>query len=138
MMCAPELGVAAMHNIPVVILVQNNQGYMSIRGGQRKFQGRHIGSEFNNYAGNGEPYSADLTDLARSFGIHARKVTESEDLRAALIEALALGQPALIEVMTSRDAAGPFTPGWWDFPSPDYYTREKDDYDAKRALEQHL
>jgi acetolactate synthase-1/2/3 large subunit len=138
MMCAPELGVAAMHNIAIVIMVQNNQGYMSIRGGQRKFQGRHIGSEFNNYAGNGEPYSADLTDLAHSFGIHARKVTESEDLRAALIEALALGKPALVEVMTSRDAAGPFTPGWWDFPSPGYYTKEKDDYDAKRALEQHM
>lgn len=138
MMCAPELGVAAMHNIAIVIMVQNNQGYMSIRGGQRKFQGRHIGSEFNNYAGNGEPYSADLTDLAHSFGIHARKVTESEDLRAALIEALALGKPALVEVMTSRDAAGPFTPGWWDFPSPGYYNKEKDDYDAKRALEQHM
>jgi acetolactate synthase I/II/III large subunit len=138
MMCAPELGVAAMHNIAVVIMVQNNQGYMSIRGGQRKFQGRHIGSEFNNYAGNGEPYSADLTDLAKSFGIHARKVTESEELRAALIEALALGKPALIEVMTARDAAGPFATGWWDFPSPDYYEKEHADYAAKRALEQHM
>jgi acetolactate synthase I/II/III large subunit len=138
MMCAPELGVAAMHNIAVVIMVQNNQGYMSIRGGQRKFQGRHIGSEFNNYAGNGEPYSADLTDLAKSFGIHARKVTESEELRAALIEALALGKPALIEVMTARDAAGPFATGWWDFPSPDYYEKEHADYASNRALEQHM
>jgi acetolactate synthase I/II/III large subunit len=138
MMCAPELGVAAMHNIAVVVMVQNNQGYMSIRGGQRKFQGRHIGSEFNNYAGNGEPYSADLTDLAKSFGIHARKVTESEELRAALIEGLALGKPALIEVMTSRDAAGPFATGWWDFPSPDFYEKEHADYASKRALEQHM
>jgi acetolactate synthase-1/2/3 large subunit len=138
MMCAPELGVAAMHNIPVVIMVQNNCGYMSIRGGQRKFQGRHIGSEFNQYAGNGEPYTADITALAKSFGIHARRVEETNDLRDALKEALALGKPALVEVITSRDAAGPFTPGWWDFPSPEYYEVEQEAYAEMRAKEQHL
>ena len=35
MMSCAELGVAAMNNIPIVIVVQNNSGYMSIRGGQR-------------------------------------------------------------------------------------------------------
>ncbi|WP_170381928.1 thiamine pyrophosphate-binding protein [Ruegeria atlantica] len=138
MMCAPEMGVAMMHNIPVVALVQNNSGYMSIRGGQRKFQGRHVASEFNNYAGNGEPYSADITDMAKSFGMHAVKVEKSEDLRAALEEALNLGKPALVEVITSRDAAGPFTPGWWDFPSPAYYEKEQEAYAEMRAKEQHM
>ena len=138
MMCAPEMGVAVMHNIPVVALVQNNSGYMSIRGGQRKFQGRHIGSEFNHNAGNGEPYTADITEMAKSFGMHAVKVTESDDLRAALEAALASGKPALIEAITSRDAAGPFTPGWWDFPSPAYYEKEQAEYAAMRALEQHF
>lgn len=138
MMCAPEMGVAVMNNIPVVAMVQNNCGYMSIRGGMRKFQGRHIGAEFNNHAGNGEPYTADITDLAKSFGMHAVKVTESDDLREALKEALALGKPALVEVITSRDAAGPFTPGWWDFPSPDYYTKEHEAYAELRNKEQHF
>ena len=138
MMCAPEMGVAVMHNIPVVILVQNNSGYMSIRGGQRKFQGRHVGSEFNHYAGNGEPYTADITDLAKSFGMHATKVEQSDDLRAALEEAFALGKPALIEAITSRDAAGPFAIGWWDFPSPAYYEDEQEAYAEMRAKEQHM
>ena len=138
MMSAPEMGVAVMHNIAVVTLVQNNSGYMSIRGGQRKFQGRHIGSEFNHHAGNGEPYTADITDMAKSFGMHAVKCEESDDLRAALEEALASGKPALVEAITSRDAAGPFTPGWWDFPSPDYYKKEQEAYAEMRAKEQHM
>jgi acetolactate synthase-1/2/3 large subunit len=138
MMCAPEMGVAVMHNIPVVAMVQNNSGYMSIRGGQRKFMGRHVGSEFNTDGGNGEPYTADITKMAKSFGMHAVRVTESKNLRAALEEALALGKPALIEVITSRDAAGPFTPGWWDFPSPAYYEKEQEAYAEMRAKEQHM
>jgi acetolactate synthase I/II/III large subunit len=138
MMCAPEMGVAVMNNIPVVAMVQNNSGYMSIRGGQRKFQGRHIGSEFNRHAGNGEPYTADITDMAKSFGMHAVKATTSEGLRAALKEALALGKPALIEAITSRDAAGPFPLGWWDFPSPAYYEDEQAAYAEMRAKEQHF
>ena len=138
MMCAPEMGVAVMHNIPVVAMVQNNSGYMSIRGGQRKFMGRHVGSEFNTDGGNGEPYTADITEMAKSFGMHAVRVTESKNLRAALEEALALGKPALIEVITSRDAAGPFTPGWWDFPSPAYYEKEQEAYAEMRAKEQHM
>lgn len=138
MMCAPELGVAAMHNIGAVFMVQNNAGYMSIRGGQRKFQGRHIGSEFNREHGNGEPYTADIAMLAKSFGIQSWRITEADDLKPALEAALKSGEPALVEVMTARDAAGPFADGWWDFPSPAYYEKEQAAYAEMRAREQHL
>ena len=138
MMSAPELGVAAMHNLAVVILVQNNSGYMSIRGGQRKFMGRQIGSEFNQHSGNGEPYTVDIAGLAKQFGVESWRIDDDEDLKPALEAALACGGPALVEVMTSRDAAGPFTPGWWDFPSPAYYEKEQADYAMNRALEQHF
>lgn len=48
-------------------------------------------------------------------------------------------RPALIEVPTDRDAAGPWVPGWWDFPIPAYITDERqDEYDRIRATEQHL
>ena len=138
MMSAPELGVAAMHNLAVVILVQNNSGYMSIRGGQRKFMGRQIGSEFNQHSGNGEPYTVDIAGLAKQFGVESWRIDDDEDLKPALEAALACGGPALVEVMTSRDAAGPFTPGWWDLPSPAYYEKEQADYAMNRALEQHF
>ena len=55
MMSLPEMGTAVMNDIPAVFLVQNNRGYMSIRGGQRKFMGRHIASEFNHHKGMANP-----------------------------------------------------------------------------------
>ncbi|MCC6304150.1 MAG: thiamine pyrophosphate-binding protein, partial [Rhodobacteraceae bacterium] len=138
MMSLPEMGTAAMNGIAVVFLVLNNSGYMSIRGGQRKFMGRHIASEFNNHRGNGQPWSADLAASARAFGLEAWKVNRDEDLEPGLKAALACGGPALVEVVVSRDAAGPFATGWWDFPSPAYYEPEQAAYAAMRAREQHL
>lgn len=138
MMSLPEMGTAVMNGINVVFLVLNNQGYMSIRGGQRKFMGRHVASEFNHHAGNGEPYSADIAASAKAFGLQAWKVEKDEDLEASLEAALTCGGPALVEVIVSRDAAGPFATGWWDFPSPAYYEKEQAEYAEMRALEQHL
>jgi acetolactate synthase I/II/III large subunit len=138
MMSLPEMGTAAMNGVNVVFLVLNNQGYMSIRGGQRKFLGRHIASEFNHHAGNGAPYSADIMACARAFGLQAWKVERDEDLENSLKAALESGGPALVEVIVSRDAAGPFATGWWDFPSPAYYEKEQPAYAKMRVLEQHL
>lgn len=136
MMSLPEMGTAVMNGINVVFLVLNNQGYMSIRGGQRKFMGRHVASEFNHHAGNGQPYSADIAASARAFGLQAWKVEKDEDLEPALEAALNTDGPTLVEVMVSRDAAGPFATGWWDFPSPAYYDKEQDAYAEMRAKEQ--
>jgi acetolactate synthase-1/2/3 large subunit len=130
-----ELGVCAQHEIPVVFIVQNNGGYMSIRGGQRKVMDRHLLSEFSH---NGKPYEVDITAVARGFGIEAFKVGESDDLQPALERAFASEGPALVEVPTSRDAAGPWVPGWWDFPVPAYIEDERQtEYWSDRAEEQH-
>ncbi|MDB5848383.1 MAG: acetolactate synthase, large subunit [Rhodoferax sp.] len=132
-----EMAVCVMHNIPVVFLVQNNSGYMSIRGGQRKIMGRHIGSEFN--TPDGKPYSPDFTAIAKSFGLESWRVDQDAQLADALKGALASSGPTLVEVITSRDAAGPYTPGWWDFPVPAYVKGEGHaEYAEGRALEQHL
>jgi acetolactate synthase I/II/III large subunit len=138
MMSLPEMGTAVMNNIPAVFLVQNNRGYMSIRGGQRKFMGRHIASEFNYHKGNGEPYTADIAAVAKGFGLETWKCEDSAELEKTLKAALDSKAPALVEVTTSRDAAGPFVTGWWDFPSPAYYEKEQEAYAEGRAEEQHL
>ncbi|QRZ16073.1 thiamine pyrophosphate-binding protein (plasmid) [Paracoccus methylovorus] len=138
MMSLPEMGTAVMNGINVVFLVLNNQGYMSIRGGMRKFMGRHIASEFNHHAGNGEPYSADIAATARAFGLQAWRVEKDDDLEPTLEAALNTDGPTLVEVIVSRDAAGPFATGWWDFPSPAYYEKEQEAYAEMRAKEQML
>jgi acetolactate synthase-1/2/3 large subunit len=140
LMTGQEIGVCAQHGIPVVFLVQNNGGYMSIRGGQRKIMDRHLLSEFTEFSRNGgdDPYVVDIAAYGRSFGIESTKVESAEELQPALERALASEGPALVEVPTSRDAAGPWVPGWWDFPVPAYVTDERqDEYWAERAEEQH-
>ena len=139
MMSCAELGVAAMNNIAIVIVIQNNSGYMSIRGGQRKILGRATASEFSfHHKGNEEPYSADLSELAGTFRVPSWKVSETDQLKPAFEAAFASGGPALVEIITARDAAGPFVPGWWDLPSPDYYDVEYAEYAQMRSREQHL
>ena len=137
LMSMQEIATAVLRNIPIVILVQNNSGYMSIRGGQRKITGRHVGSEFNQPNGGG-PYSPDYTAIAKSFGLDAWRVDDDAELESTLRRAFECGGPALVEVTTARDAAGPFVPGWWDFPVPAYYGEGHEEYAEGRALEQHL
>ena len=136
LMSMQEMATAVLRGLPIVILVQNNSGYMSIRGGQRKITGRHVGSEFNRP--NGSPYSPEYAAVAKSFGLDSWKVESDADLEPTLKRAFACGGPALVEVPTARDAAGPFVPGWWDFPVPAYYPEGQDEYAEGRALEQHL
>ena len=136
LMSIQELAGCVTHNIPVVFLVHNNSGYMSIRGGQRKLMDRHIGSEFTRP--DGSPYSPDFVEIAKAFGLEAWRADTGEGVSKALEEALASGRPAVVEAVTARDAGGPFVPGWWDFPSPAYVDdARQDEYLTDRAEEQH-
>ena len=137
LMTVQELGVVAQHGIPVCFVVANNQGYMSIRGGQRKITDRHVISEFAR--ADGSPYGVDVADVARGFGVTSWRVESSDDLEPTLRKAISADEPTVVEVPTARDAAGPWVPGWWDFPVPAYITDERQtEYWAGRAEEQHV
>ncbi|MCW1243158.1 thiamine pyrophosphate-binding protein [Pseudomonas sp. SAICEU22] len=137
LMTSQEIAICVTNNIPVVFLIQNNAGYMSIRGGQRKQTSRHIGTEFNHP--DGTPYSPDFKAVGEAFGLKSFRVERPEDLEPTLQQALDLNAPVLIEIPTDRDAAGPWVPGWWDFPIPEYITDERqDEYWEIRNSEQHL
>lgn len=137
LMTAQEIGICVTHDIPVVFVVQDNSGFMSIRGGQRKQTSRHIGTEFNRP--DGTPYSPDYLALGKAFGLESFRVDSPAELESTYRKAFESGAPALIEVPTDRDAAGPWVPGWWDFPIPAYIDDERqDEYRDLRAKEQHL
>jgi acetolactate synthase-1/2/3 large subunit len=136
LMTVQELGVAAQHAIPVCFVVPNNQGYMSIRGGQRKITDRHVISEFTRP--DGSPYGVDIAEVAAGFGVRSWRVESPDALEPTLREAVSAGEPTVVEVPTARDAAGPWVPGWWDFPVPAYIEDERQtEYWAGRAEEQH-
>jgi acetolactate synthase-1/2/3 large subunit len=85
-----EMATAVHHDIPVVVIVFNNGVYGNVKLIQaRNFGARHIATELSN---------PDFVDLARSFGLQARRAETAETLGAALSELLALRKPGLIEV----------------------------------------
>ena len=141
MMCVQELAVCVMNDIPVVFLVLNNSGFISIRDGQNYLMGRQIGSEFSHHTGDGQPYSVDFVALAKSFGLgFAAKVQSADDIGSTIKRALDAGAPALVEVPITRDVsvAAAEVVGWWDFPVlPTASDAVKADYKAGYAAEQH-
>ena len=137
LMNSQEIALCIIQNLPVVFVVQNNAGYMSIRGGMRKQTSRFIGCEFTRP--DGEPYSPNFVELGAAYGLSTTLVESSEEFEQALRRALDSGEPSLIEVPTDRDAAGPWTPGWWDWPVPTYVTDDRaGKYDETRSTEQHF
>lgn len=141
MMCMQELATCVAYNIPVVFMVLNNAGYISIRDGQDALMGRNIISEFSTSGNNSEPYSVQFPALAKSFGIDFAKQVESvADISTTLKAALECGGPALVEVPITRDVtiAASNVVGWWDFPPvPTAPQAVRDDYTAGFAAEQH-
>lgn len=137
LMTAQEIGLCVTNGIPVVFIIQDNSGFMSIRGGQRKQTSRHIGTEFNRP--DGTPWSPDYKAFGEAFGLKSYRVESDDQLEPILREAFELNEPVLVEVPTDRDAAGPWVPGWWDFPVPEYIDDERQqEYADIRKTEQHL
>jgi acetolactate synthase-1/2/3 large subunit len=98
-MAAPELATIAQEQLPVVVIVANNQMLGTIRMHQeRRYPGRVIGTDLTN---------PDFTALARSFGLAAERVERSEDFAGALARARNSGGPALIELRTDPQAITP-------------------------------
>jgi acetolactate synthase I/II/III large subunit len=140
MMCVQELATCVAYNIPVVFLVLNNSGYISIRDGQDALMGRNIISEFKR-KGTSEPYTVDFVALARSFGFDvAIKVQQPDEIATSIKRALDSNAPAVVEVPITRDVnvAASNVVGWWDFPPvPGAPQGVKSDYALGFAAEQH-
>jgi acetolactate synthase-1/2/3 large subunit len=123
LMSIQELALAVQESVPVVYLVLNNIGWVSIRDFQRGMFGpeRDFAVEFRRRRG-GELVTPDFVGVARAFGASAFKVTELEQLRPALEAALRSEGPAVVEAMLARDprATEGINAGFWDLPKPAY------------------
>jgi len=131
-----EMAVAAMLDMPVLFVVLNNAGWISIKGGQLSNFGRTFATEFQHR--DGSLYSPDFAAAARSFGLHAERVDRPDEVAPAVRRALATGGPALVEVTVAREFpdAGATKTGWWDVPVPTYHLERRRQYEAQRAEEQ--
>jgi len=94
-----EFETAMRCGIPIVVVVMNNACLASEYQTQKRHQ-RVIKSvlDFND---------VDFAAVARSFGAWGKRIEVAKDLDAAIAEALACGQPALLDVKVSREAQSP-------------------------------
>ena len=143
LMSVHELATCAMLQLPVICLVLNNKGFMSIRDGQDALFGRNCIAEFRRKnGGRDHRYSADFKALAHSFGVDfAERAETREDVGRLVRRAMAQPGPALIEAPITQDAAisGAEPSGWWDFPpGPRAKAEVVADYQAGQAAQQHL
>lgn len=131
-----ELALAAMRRIPVLFVVLNNAGWLSITGGQLANFGHQVLTEF--VTRDGETYSPRYDELGRAFGLHGERVEDPAALGPAARRALERGEPAVLDVIVAREFpdAGLIKTGWWDVPVPEWHAEQRQRYLAARAEEQ--
>lgn len=101
MMTIQGLWTASVRNIPVVYVICNNGVYRVLKInmnaykknilGQDPPQSQYIGMDFD------KPF--DIAGIATAMGIHAQRIEDPTDLKPAMEQALALGSPALLDVI---------------------------------------
>lgn len=99
MMNIQELMTIKHNEIPVKIILLNNDGYISIKQTQESFfQGRYVAS--GNTSGVGMP---DFIKVAESFGLKTFKIEEYQGMEEKINEIIEYKGPLLCEVMLDRD-----------------------------------
>src|SRR6516165_1337337 len=112
------LCTAVEYEIPVVWVIWNNFGWVSIRDIQLgMFGGRELGTMFHR-GGNNAPYNPDFAAWARASGVNALTIDASEDFKGALEHAIKAGTPFLLDVHVSADVRPPATGAWQLPPTP--------------------
>ncbi|RKN81300.1 biosynthetic-type acetolactate synthase large subunit [Ulvibacterium marinum] len=94
-MTIQELGVIFQHNIPVKIVVLNNDHLGMVRQWQELFfESRYASTVMTN---------PDFVKIAEGYHIEAKRVTERKDLKAAVQEMMASKNPYFLEVRVEKE-----------------------------------
>lgn len=137
MMTIQELATAVQYNIPVVILVANNSGWISIKDLQLAVfgEGRAVATDFT--SSEGKVYSPDFVGIAKSFGCEAKRIERPEEIAPSLKEALSSEKPVVLEAIVNRKfpLSGVPATGWWDVPVPAYLKEKREKYEKERGEE---
>jgi len=129
MMTMQELSTMAQYDIPIVVVLADNSGWMAIK----DLQIDALGPE--TAFGNDFTVSPDFKAIAEAFGVKAYREDTPEGFKAALDEAIKSNKPALIHINVSREHpdSGGKAFGWWDVPIPAYMEEKRAIYEAAQA-----
>jgi acetolactate synthase-1/2/3 large subunit len=114
LMHASAVATAVEYELPVVWVVWNNFGYVSIRDLQVGFLGREFSSRFRN-ARTGELITTDFAMLARSMGAEGRRVEHPDEIGDQLRAAFEARRPTVLDVRVQADVKRR-TAGGWEMP----------------------
>jgi acetolactate synthase I/II/III large subunit len=116
LMHASAVATAVAYDLPVVWIVWNNCGFVSIRDIQVGFfgPGREFATRFRS-SRTGELLSADFALIARAMGAEGARVERPQDLGEQIRAALASRKPTVLDVRVQADVRRR-TSGGWDMP----------------------
>ena len=89
------LACAKEYNIPVVWVVMNNFAFGTIAGLEKSHYDHNFGTVFKI---DGKPYNPEWADIAKGYGIKAKKINSAEEFKDAFEEALNSNEPYLLDV----------------------------------------
>ena len=95
-MCAQELAICAINNIPVKVVVINNQ----VLGMVRQWQEIIYDNRYSHINLEGSP---DFVKLAEAYGVKGLRATNKEEARRVWQEALDTPGPVLVEFVVSKE-----------------------------------
>ncbi len=99
LMTGPEILGAVQAQVPLLVILGNNNSYASVRLFQEKaYPGRNVGTDLSN---------PDFLSLAKAFGCGARRIAREEDIEPVLKAALAENRPVIVEVKASLQSVLP-------------------------------
>jgi acetolactate synthase-1/2/3 large subunit len=110
LMLPSVVSTAVEYNLPVVWLVWNNGGFISIRDQQVAYFGQEYATSF--------AHRTDFAAMARSMGAEGLRASTPADLGAALKTALDSGRPTVIDVAVDADTPQPAVATWELPPLP--------------------
>jgi acetolactate synthase-1/2/3 large subunit len=103
MMCLSELATLRSSKLPVLLVINNNDGYLSIKSTHdRFFGGLRIGTD-----GSNGTYIPEYREIAKVFGIQYLEASSVQQLSDCLDSVLDVGltKPVILEIMTFIDQA---------------------------------
>ena len=103
-MTLQELGMFSQWNVPAKIIILDNEFLGMVRQWQQLFFERRYSSV--------ELKNPNFCMIAEGFGIKAKKITKSSELKAAVAEMLAYDGPFLLHIMVEKEEnLFPMVPG---------------------------
>lgn len=103
------LATIAAENIPLVIVIMNNNAFGTIAGLIKAHYDTTFGTLFFR---DGEEYAPDYAGIARNYGIEGVKIEKAEDFKPALEKAINANKPVVLDVRMVNIPTP--TEGHWD------------------------